>query len=60
MRRIAYIGEKGDFYKFISFAFDGEVIEYSGMDASGADALRFEYSDHGKGSPSEWRLDARV
>ena len=40
MRRIAYIGEKGDFYKFISFAFDGEVIEYSGMDAAGADALR--------------------
>ena len=40
MRRIAYIGEKGDFYKFISLAFDGEVIEYGGMDAAGADALR--------------------
>ncbi|MBE6696255.1 MAG: hypothetical protein E7587_07365 [Ruminococcaceae bacterium] len=43
MKRIAYIGEKNDFYRYISLSFDGEISEYSDMETAGADALEKGY-----------------
>ncbi len=43
MKQLAYIGEKNNFFKFISLAFNGKIIEYSDMETAGVDALKKEY-----------------
>ena len=39
MKKLAYVGQINDFFRFLQYAFDGEIFQYTNMEDAGADAL---------------------
>lgn len=43
MNRIAYVGQKNDFFRFLQTAYDGKFLQYATLEAAGTDTLAKKY-----------------